>query len=669
MRCRAYVLLHYSMSVSSRHFYEFGPFRLDIGEQLLLRNGEVVPLTPKALELLLALVQNNGRVLGKEELMKQVWPDSFVEEANLSRHVFTLRKVLGEDGEERYIETIPRRGYRFVAGVTEVRDESGELLVAEHSRSRIVIEQTEAPSLATDYRGSDRTARVLGLTVGRKQRTVLLALACVVVLVLAVAIYIRRAGNTSEQTTKGVKSIAVLPFKPLVASERDESLEMGMAETLITRFSGISRITVRPVSAARKYTKLEDEAVRAGQELMVDAVLDGSIQRVGDRLRVSVRLVRVEQGQTLWAEQFDEKFTDIFTVQDAISRRVGDLLALRLSGEEKERLAKRGTDNPEAYQAYLLGRFHWNKLTEEDTRKSLEYFNQAIARDPNYALAYAGLADSYIALPNFSNTPSSEANIKAREAAMKALAIDDTIAEAHTSLAVVKELYEWDFAGSEREFKRAIELNPNYPTAHSWYSQFLSSVGRHTEAIAEAKRAQEVDPLSLYANVALANTYIDARQPDEAIAPLQRTIEMDKNFALAHLTLAEAYRAKERYEDYFAEVMKSMVLSGRNSPEQALKKANMLKDGYQKSGAKGYWEKMLELRIENMKQGYTSSPTVMAEAYSRTGDKDRAFEWLEKAYTERDHYLFYNLKTAYHFDVVRSDPRYANLLQRIGLPQ
>ena len=657
------------MSLQAKHFYEFGAYRLDARDHLLLCGGEAVPLPPKTFDLLLALVQNSGRMLTKEELMKQVWPDSFVEEANLSHHVFTLRKALGEDGEGRYIETIPRRGYRFVAGVTEVQDESDELVVAEHSRSRIVIEQTEAPSSATDYRGSDRTARVLALTAGSKQRTVLLAVACAVALALAVAIYIRMAGNTSEQTAKGVKSIAVLPFKPLVAIERDESLEMGMAETLITRFSGISRITVRPVSAARKYTKLEDEAVRAGQELMVDAVLDGSIQRVGDRLRVSVRLVQVEQGQTLWAEQFDEKFTDIFTVQDAISRRVGDMLALRLSGEEKERLAKRGTDNPEAYQAYLLGRFHWNKLTEEDTRKSFEYFNQAIARDPNYALAYAGLADSYIALPNFSNTPSSEANIKAREAAMKALAIDDTIAEAHTSLAVVKELYEWDLAGAEREFKRAIKLNPNYPTAHSWYSQFLSSVGRHAEAIAEAKRAQEVDPLSLYANVALANTYIDARQPDEAIAPLQRTIEMDKNFALAHLTLAEAYRAKERYEDYIAEVKKSMVLSGRNSPEQAVRKANMLKDGYQKSGAKGYWEKMLELRIENMKRGYTISPTVMAEAYARTGDKDRAFGWLEKAYTERDQYLFYNLKTADHFDGIRSDPRYANLLQRIGLPQ
>jgi len=348
---------------------------------------------------------------------------------------------------------------------------------------------------------------------------------------------------------------------------------------------------------------------------------------------------------------------------------VGDLLALRLSGEEKERLAKRGTDNPEAYQAYLLGRFHWNKLTEEDTRKSIEYFNQAIARDRNYGLAYAGLADSYIALPNFSNTPSSEAIIKARDAAMEALAIDETIAEAHTSLAGVKELYEWDFAGAEREFKRAIELNPNYTTAHSWYSQFLSSVGRHAEAIAEAKRAQEVDPLSLYASVALGQTYCDARQPDEAIAQLQRTIEMDKNFAQAHLTLAEAYRAKERYEDSIAEVRKSMVLSGRNSPEQAVRKANMLKDGYQKSGAKGYWEKMLELRIENMKRGYTSSPTIMAEAYARTGDKDHAFEWLEKAYTERDQYLFYNLKTAYHFDGIRSDPRYEKLLQRIGLPQ
>ena len=659
------------MSLQPKSFYEFGAYRIDARDHLLLRDGEVVPLAPKAFDLLLVLVESSGRVLTKEELMKLVWPDSFVEEANLSRHVFSLRKALGEDGDpNKYIETIPRRGYRFIAGVAEVQDESEELVVAEHSRSRIIIEQTEAPNLASDYRGSDRAGRVLALGAGMKRRTVLLALACGGTLVLTVAFYFWRAGNTvGEATATGVKSIAVLPFKPLVASERDESLEMGMAETLITRLSSISRITVRPVSAARKYTKLEDEAVQAGQELMVDAVLDGSIQKVGDRVRVSVRLVRVAQAQTLWAEQFDEKFTDIFTVQDAISRRVGDMLALRLSGEEKGRLAKRGTDNPEAYQAYLLGRFHWNKRTGVDLRKSIDYFNQAIALDPNYALAYAGLADSYLNLPTSSNTPSSEANIKAREAAMKALTIDDTIAEAHTSLAGVKELYEWDFAGAEREFKRAIELNPNYVTAHHWYSTFLSCLGRHPEAIAEAKRATEVDPLSLPASALLGNMYIDAGRPDEAIAQLQRTLGMDKNFARAHGYLAAAYLAKEMYEDAIEEFKKGYALSARYSPEEAARRVTMLKNGYQKSGAKGYWEKNLELRIESAKRGSMVSPTAMAQAYARTGDKDRAFEWLEKAYTERDQYLFYNLKVEKDFDSLRSDPRYANLLQRIGLPQ
>jgi len=657
------------MSVHERHFYEFGAYRIDALDHLLLRNGETVSLPPKTFELLLALVESNGRVLTKEELMKQVWPDSFVEEANLSHHVFTLRRALGEVGDARYIETIPRRGYRFVAAVAELQDESDGVVLAEHSRSRIVIEQTEAPGVATDSRGSDRTARVLSLAAGTRRRTLLLGLACAVAIALGFGIYFWRTGNTSEQTATGVKSIAVLPFKPLVASERDESLEMGMAETLITRLSSISQITVRPTGAARKYTKLEDEAVRAGQELMVDAVLDGSIQKSGDRVRVSVRLVRVAQGKTLWAEQFDEKFTDIFTVQDAISRRVGDMLALHLSGQEKERLAKRGTDNAEAYQAYLLGRFHWNKRTGVGIRKSIEYFNQAIARDPNYALAYAGLADSYLNLPTSTNAPSSEANIKAREAALKALAIDDTIAEAHNSLAGVKDLYEWDFPGAEREFKRAIELDPNYSTGHRWYSTFLSCLGRHAEAIAEAKRALEVDPLSLPASALLGNMYIGARKPDEAMAQLQRTIGMDENFALAHELLANVYLAKDMYEDSIEELKKAYALSARYSPEEAARRVTMLKDGYQKSGAKGYWEKNLELRIESMKRGSMVSPTAMANAYARTGNKDRAFEWLEKAYTERDQYLFYNLKSDYSFDGIRSDSRYANLLQRIGLPQ
>jgi DNA-binding winged helix-turn-helix (wHTH) protein/TolB-like protein/predicted negative regulator of RcsB-dependent stress response len=664
------------MPNNSRHFYDFGPYRVDASERLLLRGEDVVPLTPKAFEMLLVLLESSGHVLTKEELMKRVWPDTIVEEANLSHNVYKLRDALGEgrDGG-KYIETLPRRGYRFVAKVTEVQDRSDDLIVEQHSRARIVVEEDDTPENVIDARLARAEQRgALPSAVEARHFSIpkpgLMVIAGTVLIGLVVgAVYFWRARQSASVNVPALHSIAVLPFKPLAANDRDESLEMGMAETLITRLSHIGQLTVRPSSAVRQYTKLEDEAVKAGRELRVDAVLDGSIQKSGDRIRVSVRLVRVEQGQTLWIEQFDEKFSDIFTVQDAISRRVAGMLALRLSGEEKERLAKRGTDNLEAYQAYLLGRFHWNKLTEADVIKSIDYFNQALARDPNYALAYAGLADSYIALPTIGNTPSSEANIKAREAALQSLAIDDTIAEAHTALATIKELYEWDFVGAEREFKRAIEFNPNYTTSHSWYSQFLSSVGRYAEAIAEAKRALEVDPTSLYANVALGNTYLDARQPDEAIVQLQRTIDMDKNFALAHLTLAEAYRAKERYEDAIAEVTKSMVLSGRNSTEQAARKANMLRDGYHKSGAKGYWEKNLELRIENMKRGYTISPTVMAEAYARTGDKDRAFEWLEKAYTDRDQYLFYNLKPADHFDGIRSDPRYQKLLQRIGLPQ
>jgi tetratricopeptide (TPR) repeat protein len=233
----------------------------------------------------------------------------------------------------------------------------------------------------------------------------------------------------------------------------------------------------------------------------------------------------------------------------------------------------------------------------------------------------------------------------------------------------VKALYEWDFAGAETEYKRAIDLNPNYSTAHRWYSTFLGCLGRHAEAIAEAKRALEVDPLSLPASALLGNMYIGARKPDEAIAQLQRTIGMDENFALAHELLASVYLAKEMYEDSIEELKKAYALSARYSPEEAARRVTMLKDGYQKSGAKGYWEKNLELRIESMKRGSMVSPTAMANAYARTGNKDRAFEWLEKAYTERDQYLFYNLKSDYSFDGIRSDSRYANLLQRIGLPQ
>ena len=645
------------MRGQDKHFYEFGAYRIDARDHLLLRDGELVPLAPKAFDLLLVFVENSGRVLSKEDLMKQVWPDSFVEEANLSHHVFTLRKALGEDSEGRYIETIPRRGYRFVAGVTEMQDDSDELVVAEHSRSRIVMEHTEAPILTLDYRGPERTTRVLGLTAGNRPRTVLLALVCAVVLVLAVVIYFWRAGKTGEQTA-AVKSIAVLPFKPLVADSHDEYLELGMADTLITRLSSLKQLVVRPTSAVRKYTDVQQDALVAGRQLQVESVLDGGIQRLGDRLRVTVRLINVNDGATLWADTFDERFTDIFAVQDAISRRLAGVLALKLSGDDKKLLEKHYTANTEAYQLYLKGRYFWNKRTGDGLREAIKYFGQAIEMDSNYGLAYAGIADCYVLLGNDGELPGDEGYSRAKAAAIRALEIDDRLAEAHTSLAFALAGYHQNSPDAEPEFKRSLELNPNYATGHHWYGLYLYGVGRPEEALSEMKRAKDLDPLSLVINAELGWAFVWVGQYDQAIEQLQKTLEMDGNFIRTHQVLGLVYLRRGQYEQAIAEYERARQLNGDTNTLVHLGYA------YAVAGRRSEAQKTLGQMIELEKLGRVL-PSDIAMVYMGLGNIDRAFAWLEKSYETHENLSF--IKVNSEFERLRSDPRYAALLERAGL--
>ena len=366
------------MSTNSRHCYEFGSFRVDESERLLLRGEDVVPLTPKAFEMLLVLLESSGRVLTKEELIKRVWPDSFVEEANLSHNIYKLREALGQGSNgEKYIETVPRRGYRFVAKVTAVQDHGADLIVAEHSRSRIVVEEDDQSEHLIETRaGQIAQSRALPSRIpsrgARKAKPTLVVAAALVLigLVVAASIYFWRTRGSATVDGALLRSIAVLPFKPLATNDRDESLEMGMADTLISRLSTVKDLNVRPFSAVRRYTRLEDEVARAGRELNVDAVLDGSIQKSGDRVRVSVRLVKVEGGLVIWSDQFDEKFTDIFAVQDAISRRVGNQLAPKLNGNPRGELGKPAAANTDAYIAYVKGRYFFRKFNPADHQRA-----------------------------------------------------------------------------------------------------------------------------------------------------------------------------------------------------------------------------------------------------------------------------------------------------------
>jgi len=451
------------MTGSPTGWYEFGPFSLDGAEQVLQQDGRVVPIRPKDFELLLVLVEHSGRLLEKDELLRRVWPDNFVEEANLSQHVFSLRKVLGDDKEtNRYIETVPRRGYRFVATVTKRPEPDNRLPAVAPSVTAAVNPGARMPSNAPEIITADApiAARTGAMGVLQRRSSAFWALAAVLALGLTAILYLLmyRAQPGAQVPRRHV--IAVLPFKAVIADQRDEALEMGMADTLITKLGSIRGLTTRPIGAVRQYIGQAQDPVAAGRALGVESVLDGSIQRAGGRIRVTVRFLRVADGATVWSAQFDQPFTDIFAVQDAISDQVTRSLSLRLSAEEQRRLAKRYTDNIAAYELYLKGRFFWNKRSDEGMKTAIGYFSQAVAAAPDYALAYSGLADTYALLSTLVGVAPTDTFPQARRAAELALALDETLAEAHTSLAFVKEAFDWDWAGAQHEYRRALEFDP-----------------------------------------------------------------------------------------------------------------------------------------------------------------------------------------------------------------
>ncbi|HEV8482186.1 MAG TPA: tetratricopeptide repeat protein, partial [Blastocatellia bacterium] len=435
------------------------------------------------------------------------------------------------------------------------------------------------------------------------------------------------------------------------------------AETLTTRLASLKVLTVRPSSAVLKYATSEKETVVAGQELKVDSVLEGSIRRLGERLRVTVRLVSVSDVSLLWADNFDENFTDIFRVEDSISTKVAAALALKLSGEEQRRLIKRYTDNAEAYQLYLKGRFFWNKRTGEGFKLGIAQFKQAVEKDPSYALAYAGLADSYTGLTFYNFAAPNETMPKAREAATNALAIDSTLAEAHASLAHVKVNYDWEWSDAEKEFRLSIELKPDYATAHQWYAiHYLTPTGQFEEAIQEMKRALDLEPTSLVMNTFLGATLYFAGRYDDAIEQCRKTIEMDSNFAVAHWHLGLAYEQKGMFDDAIAELQKAITLSG-SSPLMIA----ALGHAYAKAGKSNEANRILNELQKLSAVRYVSSYEIAA-IYVALGQMEPAFQRLERSYKERSFHLV-NLKIRPEFAPLRPDPRFHDLVRRIGLPQ
>jgi DNA-binding winged helix-turn-helix (wHTH) protein/TolB-like protein/tetratricopeptide (TPR) repeat protein len=638
------------MTDSQLQIYEFDKFRIEVAKRLLLRNGEPVPLAPKAFDTLLVLVTHHGEVLDKDRLLTLLWPDSIVEEANLPQNISALRKALGESPNERkYIVTIPGKGYKFAAEVKALQSAEDMVVLERHVMARITVHEQEN---STNQIALDEGRMPADLKPTRNRKW-LSAFAVLSVFALgATGFYLWR--ENAKSVVAPIKTVAVLPFKPLVVENRNEELEFGMADTLIAKLSGGDEVIVRPLSAIRRYNAVEQDALTAGRELRVESILDGTIQTSGDRIRISAKLLRTSDGKQLWAAQFDEKFTDIFVVQDLIAEKVATALIIRLSNLEK----KHSTDNIEAYQLYMKGRYHLDKLTPPDMQKSITYFQQAIDLDPGYALAYTGLSQAFGVLGIAGAMPVAEAFIKANAAAQKAIEIDDMFGDAHVALGMGMFWYGWDWNAAEKEFLRAIEINPNNADSHGNFAMVLSNIGRHAEALAESKRSLELNPLHLAQNTTEGQFLLNAGRPDEALMQLRKTIELEPKFWMPHMIAASAYIEKGMYMEAIEESRKEYELTGGNIipfGTYALAKSGKSEE------ARAVLKELLKLSAT----GYVP-PYNIALIYNALDERDNALGWLEKAYEQRDPKMT-ALKVEAKWNNLRDEPRFIKLIQRMKL--
>ncbi|HVF46111.1 MAG TPA: winged helix-turn-helix domain-containing protein [Pyrinomonadaceae bacterium] len=625
------------------HIYEFEGFRLDANKRLLYReNGQVVPLMPKAFEILLYLVRNTGAVIEKDDLMTAIWPDTAVEENNLTQNISGLRRVFGEKpGEHRFIATVPGRGYKFVADVQPI-DRSASpvsnLDAALHSPSNEVA----AIRIPETSRTRNIPARAI--------------FGSLVLLAVAVGGFLLWTGVQQSSTDKRIQSLAVLPFKPLVKDHRDESLELGMADTLILKLNGGDQISVRPLATVRRFASIDQDPIKAGRVLGVDAVLDGSIQIVNDRVRISAKLFRVTDGKQLWSGQYDERSSDIFALQDSISERVASALQATL----RARTGKNYTDNLEAYQLFTKGKFHSARLILPEVQKGIAYYEQAIAADPNYALAYVELSNAYRAMVLTNDAAPRDVSPKAKAAALKAVELDGSLSEAHTALAVISFWYDFDPASAETHHLRALELDPNSAQSHFAYAHLLSNTGRHEKALAEIRRALELDPVSLAANALQGQILFFAGKDDEALRSLQATAEMDKNFWLAPLFMSRIYLKKGMWEEAIASAKTAADLTRGNAEAVAT-----VGYAHAKAGRVDAARGIIRELEDRAKTRYVPAYGIAA-IYAALGENNTALDLLERSYSQRDALMVF-LKVDLKWDDLRSEPRFAELMRKMNL--
>ena len=629
------------------HVLRFSVFEVDLRTGELHKQGLKVKLHGQPFQVLALLLERPGELVTREEIREKLWPgDTFIDfEHSVNSSIKRLREALGDDpAAPRFIETLPRHGYRFIAQVDGGAMQEFSLPI---TGSGAIQESPPRRNWVVALAGSLLVAVVAALfalnIAGLRDRVL-------------------RSGRAVREPPLQIQSIAVLPFENLSHDPEQEYFADGMTEELITNLGKFSALRVISRTSVMQYKRTQKPLPQIARELNVDAIVEGTVQRSENRMRITANLLHAPSDRHLWAERYERDLRDVLALQGEVARAIASEIEIKVTPNEQLRIGGSRPVNPEAYDAYLRGRYQWNMRTEESLEKATEYFQKAIEKDPRYAPAYAGLADCYAIFGDNGFRRPREVFPQARTAAMRALEIDPTLAEAHTSLASVMKAYEWDWAGAEREFRRAIELNPNYSTARQFHGELLESVGRYEEAIAELKRACQLDPFAPRTYGILAWILYLARRNDQGIEEVQKGLEVDWHNAVLFYVRGEIYLQKGMFERALADFRKAeSLLPGPYYPRLGLVRA------YAVSGRKREALKELDELNEISRHRYVM-PTSLALAYSELGDKELAFAWLEKAYQERDPWLGLTLKSEPGFDRLQSDPRFHDLVRRMNFP-
>ena len=647
----------------------FGTYEVSLQSGEVRKAGVRIRVQQQPLKLLEVLLERPGEVVTREELRNRVWPNEsfgdFDQAVNIA--IAKLRSALGDSAENpRFIETLPKRGYRFMASVSFVEADGHIRTPQSPSAPSAGSEpgfQLQGNGLAlSPVTGEEAQLQRPGLAVAaphrlRPTRWVIMALAFVLGVAILSVLLFRSRGHASVP----IRSLAVLPLDNLSGDASQNYFSDGMTDELITDLAQISALRVISRTSVMVYKGARKPLPQIARELHVDAIVEGTVLRAGDQVRITAQLIDASSDKHLWSQSYEGDLRDTLALQDRVARAIAKEIQINLTPQEQVALKSARVVNPQAYESYLKGRYFWNKRTADGLRVALAYFNQAIEEDPNYAQAYSGLADTYALLGDwqYGVMTSKEAFPKAKAAALKAVGLDSALGEAHNSLGFVLDGFDWDLDSGGKEFRRAIELNPGYATAHHWYAWHLALLGQYDEAIAEMKKAESLDPLSLIINADLAELFVLAHSYDESVRQSLKTIEMDPNFGMAHNQLAQAYLQEHKYQEAVAELQKAVQLS-EESPTCI---ANLAR-AYALSGQRSEAVKLLTELKTRSTPGYSHASEI-AVIYVSLGDTDEAMNWLQRGYAER-----FNPGVLLRpgFDPLRSDPRFQNLAHRVGLP-